>query len=52
MKKNILAVLIFFIFMMGMSYWFYSKYQIYPGKIIVLNGPPGSGKSKLISEIL
>ena len=50
MKKNILSALIFFIFMVGMSYWFYSKYQIYPGKIIILNGPSGSGKSSIQKE--
>ena len=47
MKKNMVNALIFFIFMMGMSYFFYGKYQTYPGKIIILNGPSCSGKSSI-----
>lgn len=50
MKKNIVSALVFFIYMMGMSYFFYSKYQIYPGRIIILNGPSGSGKSSIQKE--
>lgn len=51
MQKNMISVLIFFIFMMGMSYWFYTqKSSVYPGKIIVLNGPSGSGKSSIQKE--
>lgn len=50
MQKNVLNALVFFVFMMGMSYFFYSKYQIYPGKIIILNGPSGSGKSSIQKE--
>ena len=46
-----IRVLIFFIFMMGMSYWIYTqKSSVYPGTIIVLNGPSGSGKSSIQKE--
>jgi len=36
--------------MLGIGYMFYSKYQTYPGKIIILNGPSGSGKSSIQKE--
>ena len=46
-----ITVLIFFIFILGVSYWFYDqKSSVYSGKIIVLNGPSGSGKSSIQKE--
>lgn len=51
MKKHTLSALIFFIFIMGMSYWFYNyKSPVPSGKIIVLNGPSGSGKTSIQKE--
>lgn len=51
MEKNMITVLIFFIFILGVSYWFYDqKSSVYSGKIIVLNGPSGSGKSSIQKE--
>ncbi len=50
MKKNIISALVFFIFMMGINYFFHNQYRTYPGKIIILNGPSGSGKSSIQKE--
>jgi len=48
--QKIVRALMFLVFMVVMGYFFYSKYQVYPGKIIILNGPSGSGKSSIQKE--
>lgn len=46
--KKMIIVLIFLICIMGISYWFFKQSDtVYSNKIIVLNGPSGSGKSSI-----
>ncbi len=52
MKKNFLSALIIFIFMMAMSYWFYTeKIPVSSGTIIILNGPSSVGKSSIQKKV-
>ncbi len=50
MKQKIINAIIFLIFFMGIMRMFNTKSSVYPGTIIILNGPSGSGKSSIQKE--